>query len=211
MVKMSYMFLMPKSAAICTPELNINSPLNIMFINSSLIETIQNFEVFGQYKIRLACGRVPRPIKIWGSMRPTKCDQAQVNWTLRSGVRAKNEGKFELFAVTRKVNFCILPSLSHKLKEISVYNFVCQLCDGIEDKNQSTQNSGYPHFLSHSQICNVKARGARVYSMLQPRVRVTESLFFDQYLRSDCPVSIQVSFCTLWAKCGWYEGNFESW
>ena len=94
-------------------------------------------------------------------MRPTKCDQAQVNWTLRSGVRAKNEGKFELFAVTRKVNFCILPSLSHKLKEISVYNFVCQLCDGIEDKNQSTQNSGYPHFLSHSQICNVKARGAR--------------------------------------------------
>ena len=166
-------------------------------INSSLIETIQNFEVFGQYKIRLACGRVPRPIKIWGSMRPTKCDQAQVNWTLRSGVRAKNEGKFELFAVTRKVNFCILPSLSHKLKEISVYNFVCQLCDGIEDKNQSTQNSGYPHFFSHSQICNVKARGARVYSMLQPRVRVTESLFFDQYLRSDCPVSIQVSFSTL--------------
>ena len=47
------------------------------------------------------CGRVPRPIKSWGSMRPTKCDQTQVDWTLRSGVRVKNEGKLELFAVTR--------------------------------------------------------------------------------------------------------------
>ena len=48
---------------------------------------------------------------------------------------------------------------------------------------------------SHFHICNVKAHGACVYSMLQPRVRVTESLFFGQYLKSDCPV--QVSFCTL--------------
>ena len=70
-------------------------------INSSLIETILNFEVFGRYKIMHTCGRVPRYIKSWGSMRPTKCDQAQVDWTLRSGVRVKNEGKFELFAVTR--------------------------------------------------------------------------------------------------------------
>ena len=34
-------------------------------------------------------------------MRPTKCDKAQGNLTLLSEVRAKNEGKFELFAVTR--------------------------------------------------------------------------------------------------------------
>ena len=76
----------------------------------------------------LTCGQVPSYIKIWGSMRPTKFDQAQVNWSLRSGVRAKNEGKFELFAVTRKMNFCILPSLSHKIKEINVHNAVCQIC-----------------------------------------------------------------------------------
>ena len=42
------------------------------------------------------------------------------------------------FAVTRKMNTCILPSLSHKKKEINVFNVVCQLFDGIEDQNQST-------------------------------------------------------------------------
>ena len=79
-------------------------------------------------------------------------------------VRVKNEGQFELFAVTRKMNFCTLPSLSHKLKEMNVFNFVCQLCDGIEDKNLSTQNSGYPHILSHSHyICNVIAHGACIF------------------------------------------------
>ena len=41
---------------------------------------------------------------------------------------------------------------------------------------------------------------ARIYSMLQPWVKVTENLFFDEYLRSDCPVSVQVSCCTLWSK-----------
>ena len=45
----------------------------------------------------LTCLRVPRHIKICSSMRPTKWDQAQVNWTLRSGVRAKKEGKFVFF------------------------------------------------------------------------------------------------------------------
>ena len=118
----------------------------------------------------LTCGRVPRHIKSWGSMRPTKCDQAQVNWTLRSGVRAKKEGKFGLFAVTRNLNFCILPSLSHKLKEMNVFNVVYHLCDGIEDKNQSTQNSGYPHILSSSHICNVKARSARAASARRARI-----------------------------------------
>ena len=90
-------------------------------------------------------------------MRPTKCDQAQVNWTLRSGVRAENEGKFGLFAVTRKLNFCILPSLSHKLKEMNVFNVVYHLCDGIEDKNSQLKT----HILSSSHICNVKACGER--------------------------------------------------
>ena len=33
-------------------------------------------------------------------MRPTKCDQEQVNRTLRSGARVKNEGKFGVFGVT---------------------------------------------------------------------------------------------------------------
>ena len=33
-------------------------------------------------------------------MRPTKCDHEQANRTLRSGVRAKNEGKFGLLSVT---------------------------------------------------------------------------------------------------------------
>ena len=32
-------------------------------------------------------------------MSPTKCDQAQVDRTLQPGVRAQNEGNFELFAV----------------------------------------------------------------------------------------------------------------
>ncbi len=31
------------------------------------------------------------------SMRPKKCDQEKVNWTLRSDVRGKNEGIFGLF------------------------------------------------------------------------------------------------------------------
>ena len=128
-------------------------------------------------------------------MRPTKCDQAQVNWTLRSGVRAKNEASFGVFAVIRTMKFFILPSLPHKLKEMNVLNVVYQLCACIEDKKQSSQNSSYPHILSNSHICNVKApaRVAHVYSLLQPRVGVTEILF----LRSDCPVSVQVFFCTL--------------
>ena len=108
------------------------------YINSSLIDIILNFKVFGQYLIMLTCLRVPRHIKICSSMRPTKWDQAQVNWTLRSGVRAKNEGKFVFFAVTRTIKFCILPSLSHKLKEMNVFIVVDIFCDGIEDKNQST-------------------------------------------------------------------------
>ena len=69
-------------------------PLNVKqqnilhwFINNSLIETIENSKVCRQYRIRRACGRVPRPIEIWGSMKPTKCDQAQVNWTLRSKMK----------------------------------------------------------------------------------------------------------------------------
>ena len=45
---------------------------------------------------------------------------------------------------------------------MNVFNVVCQLCDGIEDQNQSTQNSSYPHILSHSHICNVKVYGARI-------------------------------------------------
>ena len=66
--------------------------------------------------------------------------------------QSQNDGQFELFAVTRKMNFCILPSLSHKIKEVNVFNVVCYSCDGIEDKNQSTQNTSYPHILSHSHI-----------------------------------------------------------
>ena len=33
-------------------------------------------------------------------MRPTKCDHEQANRTLRSVVRARNEGKFGLLSVT---------------------------------------------------------------------------------------------------------------
>ena len=83
---------------------------------------------------------------------------------LCSGVRAKNEGQFGLFAVTRNMNFCILPSLSHEIKEKHVFNVVYHLCDSIEDKNQSIQNSGNPHILSNSHdICYVKARGTRIF------------------------------------------------
>ena len=127
-------------------------------------------------------------------MRPTKFYQARVNWTLNSGVRAENKGKFGPFAVERTMNYCMSPSLSHKIKEMDIFNVVYHLCDGIEDKNQSTQNSGQPHILSNSHICYVKAC---VYSKLQPTVRVTESLFYDQYLRSNYPVSAQVSSCTV--------------
>ena len=61
-------------------------------------------------------------------------------WTLCSGIRAKNEGKFGLIAETRTMNFWILPSISHKLKEMDVFNVVYHLCDGIDDQNQSTLN-----------------------------------------------------------------------
>ena len=131
--------------------------INMRYINSSLIETILNFEV-----------------------------------------SAKNEGKFGFFARTKIMNFCI----SQKIKGMHVFNVEYHMCDGFEDKNQSTQNSGYPHIFSKFRTYNVKARGACLYSKLQPRVRMTESLFFYQYLRSDCPLSVQVSLCTLGAKCG---------
>ena len=39
-------------------------------------------------------GSVPNDFRSQNSMRPTKCDHAQVKRTLRSGVRGQNEGKF---------------------------------------------------------------------------------------------------------------------
>ena len=111
------------------------------------------------------------------------------------------------FAPRKIMNICI----SQKIKGMHVFNVEYHMCDGFEDKNQSTQNSGYPHIFSKFRTYNVKARGACLYSKLQPRVRMTESLFFYQYLRTDCPLSVQVFLCTLGAKCGWYEANFVWW
>ena len=117
-------------------------------------------------------------------MIPTKCDQAQVDGTLRSGVRVKNEGKFELFAVTRTLKFSTLPSsliISHTNRD-ECFHVVYHLCDGIEDNNQSTQNSSYPYILSNSHI-EIK-------------------------LNSEYPISLQVKFRTLLTKRGQHESNF---
>ena len=48
-------------------------------------------------------------------MRPTICDQAQVERTLCSGVRAQNEGKFELFVVTSTLTPSTIPHNAHNL------------------------------------------------------------------------------------------------
>ena len=69
-------------------------------INSSLIKTSPILKVLRLYKIVITLASFPNGFMRWVSVRPTICDQAQVDRTLRSGVRAQNEGKFELFVVT---------------------------------------------------------------------------------------------------------------
>ena len=66
-------------------------------INSSLNESLLNLKVLRLYKIVDAFGIIPNEFRGWGSMRRTKCDQDQVNRTLRSGVRGQNEGKIGTF------------------------------------------------------------------------------------------------------------------
>ena len=71
-----------------------------IIINSSLIKTSPILKVLRLYKIVITLESFPNGFRRWVSVRPTICDQAQVDRTLRSGVRAQNEGKFELFVVT---------------------------------------------------------------------------------------------------------------
>ena len=72
----------------------------MIVINSSLIKTSPILKLFRLYKIVIILESFPNSFRRWGSVRPTICDQAQVDWTLRSGVRAQNDGKFELFVMT---------------------------------------------------------------------------------------------------------------
>jgi hypothetical protein len=106
-----------------------------VIINSSLNEIIPNLNVFGSYKIRIMYGCFANSFRSSGSMRPTKCDQEQVNQTLRSGARAKNEGKFGFSAVTRACHNCKLPSITPKVEEIEVCCVVSMNCRGYELKN----------------------------------------------------------------------------
>ena len=71
-----------------------------LLINSSLNESLENLKVLRLYKIVITLESFPNDFRGWIPVRPTICDQAQVDRTLRSGVRAQNEGKFELFVVT---------------------------------------------------------------------------------------------------------------
>ena len=69
--------------------------------------------------------RIPSDIKSWGSMKATKCDHAlDGNRTFRSGVGAKNEGKYDLFAEIKILTWLYnLPKLSQKVKEMKVFKF----------------------------------------------------------------------------------------
>ena len=74
--------------------------LHPLHINSSFIKTSPILKVLRLYKIVITIKSLPNGFRGWGSVRPTICDQAQVDHTLHLGVRAQNEGKFELFVVT---------------------------------------------------------------------------------------------------------------
>ena len=84
---------------------------------------------------------------------------------------------------------------------------LCAICVMVLRTRINQLKIQEPLTLFPPPIQYVMWKGACIYSKLQPRVRVTESLFFDKYFRSECPVSVQVSSCNSWAKCGWYEGN----
>ena len=97
-------------------------------------------------------------------MRPTKIDNERTNRILRS--------KFELAVVTKTLILIIGPETNRD----GCYQLLFDLCDhfGSANRHQSTQFSGYSHFLSHS-------RGARV--CIQPAAQTVDNVFFSPKLK----------------------------
>ena len=93
-------------------------------INSSLNESLENLKVLRLYKFVIAFRVIPNEFRGWGSMRRTKCDQDQGNWTLRSGVRGQNESKIGTFGSETFLLWSILPSTSPKLWIVRIWWFM---------------------------------------------------------------------------------------
>ena len=86
---------MPRFATEIKPGYQVYQKM--LNIDSSLNDSLENLKVLRLHKIMIAFGVIPNEFGGWGSMRQTKCDQNQGNWTLGVGVRGQIEGKVGTF------------------------------------------------------------------------------------------------------------------